>query len=337
MICNYLKVRVNPITRKKTLTKCGKCIPCRVGYRIPWEYRLFQEYKKWNFTGCFCTLTYSNDKYDVNKGLDYSHIQQYHKDLRQKGLKFKFFTVGEYGEKTARCHWHELLFGIPSTCRHIIFDCWRKWCYEPQFIVSPITTGRIRYCLKYLDKESVSVNEWEDDTKNYSFEFLLDSAKLMYNVRGFARPQSHCSQQIGKDNFIKRFEELYYSGKFREGYMTYKPSKYQIDCISRSDICFHVERDKWIDRSDYYQKMLNDYKSDYEINRQELIKSVNYTKNINKSALLKGDSIKLLTDSDVKNSFRILEVNFKKSLFDENRKSIQSLYLNDLSKMALEV
>lgn len=335
MICNYLKVRINPITHKKTLTRCGKCIPCRVGYRIPWEYRLYQEYKKHNYQGCFCTLTYSDDKYDINNGLNYEHIQNYHKRLRSQGLKFKFFVVGEYGEHTARCHWHELLFGVPYEARHFLFKNW-SWCYEPMFVVSPITTGRIRYCLKYLDKESVSVNDWEDGSKQRNFEFLLDSAKLMYNVKEFQRPRSYCSQGLGKDNYINRFEDLYDKGTFSEGFMTYKPSKYQIDCVSRSDINFHIARNKWIDKSDYYQRQLKVYGSDYEVNRQELIKSVNYTKVVNTGALQQGDSVRVLTDDDVADSFRLLEANFKQSA-SKNRLSLNSLYLKDLSSLALEV
>ena len=71
MLCPFLKVRENPITHKLITTSCNKCVVCRVNYRLPWEYRLYYELRKNDYCGSFVTMTYSDDKYDVNLGLNY--------------------------------------------------------------------------------------------------------------------------------------------------------------------------------------------------------------------------------------------------------------------------
>lgn len=321
MLCPYSSVRVNPISQKNILTPCGKCIVCRVNYRLPWEYRLYQELRNNDYTGSFVTMTYSDDKYNVNFGLNYQHIKTYYDELRKEGLHFKYFTVGEYGEQSARCHWHSLMFGIPINAKPLLFKYWSKWCYEPNFIVSPITTSRIRYCLKYLDKEACSVSNWEENSKVYQFEFLLDSCKLMYNERGFQRPRSYCSKGLGKTNYIDNFKSLYSFGAFRSGSHFYKPSKYQIDCLSRSDLFFQSRRENFKDESVYFQNLKSMYKTDYEVNKQEMFKSINFLKNQQLLDIQQGNHVKFVIDSDfIKPQFNY-EYNFNEDSIKKLKQS----------------
>lgn len=335
MLCPYLKVRLNPITRKNITTSCGKCLVCRINYRLPWEYRLYQELKKNNFVGSFVTATYSDDKYNVNYGLNYQHIKTFFDELRKDGLQFKYFTVGEYGEQSARCHWHHLLFGIPITAKKILFNRWKKWCYEPQFVVTPITVSRIRYCLKYMDKEQVSVKDWEDNCKTNQFEFLLDSCKLGYNEFGFSRPRSYCSKGIGKDNFLNRFEDLYENGLFREGSFFAKPSKYYIDCLSRSDIFFQCQRDKFLDNNIEYQNNLNFYKSDYKLKVAMQNQSFNKIKELNIASKHDLSNFYNTVSSDIKPSFDVLTFNYDEDFKREyKRLSCSNLHKTVIQELA---
>lgn len=255
MSCPYAVVRTNPITHKNFLSDCGKCIQCRVKNRLTWEYRLRQEIKKWHYIGSFVTATYSDDKYDVSLGLNYEHIQDYYKRLRKHGYNFKAFTTGEYGETEGRCHWHILLFGIPETEKKRLFDLW-NYCYYPRFTVTPITTSRIRYTLKYMDKESFTQKSWRDTvTENCDcFAYDIHSKKFFFNKNGVTPPRSWCSVGLGKSNFIDNFQQLYKSGKWIEGCNTYKPSRYQIELLTRNDLHFGLRRSRFFEENAKVQK-----------------------------------------------------------------------------------
>lgn len=113
---------------------CGQCMPCRLersrqtALRCVHESRMFEN-------SCFITLTYSDDKLkemcpvtDVGYSLVRKHVQDFIKRLRVKfsrgfvwtdrdGLDcicsssaIRVFGCGEYGDKTARPHYHFCLF-----------------------------------------------------------------------------------------------------------------------------------------------------------------------------------------------------------------------------------
>lgn len=339
MLCPYSSVRINPITGKKQLTPCGKCIPCRVAWRLPWEYRLYYELRSWNYQGSFVTMTYSNDKYDVNLGLNYNHVRNFFHDLRKRGFNFRYFVTGEYGEQTARCHWHALLFGIPCSARYEIFKSWEKWCYYPEFVASPITQGRIRYTLKYMDKESVSV-DFENETKVHKFEFLLNSCLLKHSEYGWLRPRSYCSKGLGSANFNSRFLELYNHGYFSEGSTIHKPSKYQLDSISRNDVLFQIFcRSKFKERSFYYNQALksNNY-DEVLLQKNSFVDAQNMIKLTNLKEIQQGNHIKPVTDLDFFKSFTDFKLNFD-SDFKKEVKRVSSLSWknvnNDLARLAL--
>lgn len=59
----------------------------------------------------FVTLTYSDDKLPANGSLVKADLQKFLKRLRKR-TKLRYFAVGEYGDLTARPHYHAILFGI---------------------------------------------------------------------------------------------------------------------------------------------------------------------------------------------------------------------------------
>lgn len=291
MICAFPFVRENPLTHKLQLTPCGHCIQCRINRRLVWTYRLTNEYRKWHYVGSFVTATYSDDKYDCLLGLNYSHIQKYFKRLRKAGYKFKYFVTGEYGSDTARCHWHILFFGIPSSERKRLFEFW-NYCYYPRFTCEPITSSRIRYCLKYLDKENFSRGSWYDivDEDPLFFAFDLSSGKLLFSKHGVQAPRSWCSHGLGQDNFIKRFPELFYSGTFNEGCKVYKPSKYQIELLSRNSLKFAIARSKWFDNNYSIQQEISKVGlKQFQYNNQ--IQSLNNEFSAIRDAHINGQSV----------------------------------------------
>lgn len=62
---------------------------------------------------CFITLTYDEDHVPPGGTLVLDDFQRFMKRLRKRfGSKIRFFHCGEYGETTARPHYHALLFNF---------------------------------------------------------------------------------------------------------------------------------------------------------------------------------------------------------------------------------
>lgn len=95
---------------------CNKCIGCQLEKANTWATRISQEAKT-NAENCFITLTY-NDDHQLNSGnLCRRDLQLFIKRLRKyiSPKKIRYYACGEYGERTARPHFHICLFGHSFT------------------------------------------------------------------------------------------------------------------------------------------------------------------------------------------------------------------------------
>lgn len=65
-------------------------------------------------SNCFVTLTYDDGRLPTGGTLVKRDAQLFFKRLRKRlgKHKIRFFLVGEYGEKTARPHYHAIIFGL---------------------------------------------------------------------------------------------------------------------------------------------------------------------------------------------------------------------------------
>lgn len=107
----------------------------------------------------FVTLTYEKDPVS----LEPLHLKAFLDRLRKLSLptRFRFYAVGEYGEKNGRPHYHLVLFGLPP-CRSLRSR--RNGCCAPcdtlrrawgrGFVDNlPFTIKRARYIAKYTLKK----------------------------------------------------------------------------------------------------------------------------------------------------------------------------------------
>lgn len=104
---------------------CGKCIGCRLDYSRSWAARCLLEIKEHD-SNYFVTLTYDDNHLPLSMGtlpdtgemvttatLVKSDFQKFMKRLRKAAdEKIRFFACGEYGDRTARPHYHAILFGL---------------------------------------------------------------------------------------------------------------------------------------------------------------------------------------------------------------------------------
>lgn len=109
---------------------CGQCTPCRVNARRLWTSRLYLEAAA-SPCSVFVTLTMSDAWLNGKERLDYVEEgctpvevsvregQLFIKRVRSHfpPESIRYLIVGEYGEKSARPHYHALLFGPPELAR----------------------------------------------------------------------------------------------------------------------------------------------------------------------------------------------------------------------------
>lgn len=113
------------IYRKWVQIPCGQCIGCRIMYSQQWAVRCMLE-SQYHESSYFLTLTYNNDCVPVSwypdpetgeahqaYSLRKKDFQAFMKRLRfNTGQELRFYSAGEYGDKTFRPHYHAIIFGL---------------------------------------------------------------------------------------------------------------------------------------------------------------------------------------------------------------------------------
>lgn len=90
---------------------CGRCIGCRLDKSREWAIRCYHE-SQMHQNNIFITLTYDDYHLPPFDSLDKSHFQKFIRALRKKSKQqIRYYMCGEYGDQTARPHYHALLFG----------------------------------------------------------------------------------------------------------------------------------------------------------------------------------------------------------------------------------
>ena len=110
----FKEPQASKLLYKKLQLPCNGCIACRMTKSLDWEIRLNHETQMTELPALFVTLTYDQEHCPKDFGLHYRDFQLFMKRLRKqfKGVKIRFFVVGEYGSKGSRPHFHAILFGL---------------------------------------------------------------------------------------------------------------------------------------------------------------------------------------------------------------------------------
>lgn len=91
---------------------CGQCIGCRLERSRQWAIRCVHE-SQLHDKNCFITLTYDDENLPRDGSLDHRDWVLFFKRLRKKyGRGIRYYMCGEYGETTARPHYHACVFGL---------------------------------------------------------------------------------------------------------------------------------------------------------------------------------------------------------------------------------
>lgn len=188
----YEDLMYNP---KIMLIPCGQCIGCRIRQREDWTTRIELEARDYPKEEVwFITLTYDDDhvpgmitktgeimrkvQYTWKPGekrpssiqiLLYEDIQKFLKRLRKayRG-KLRYFVAGEYGEQTARPHYHMVLYGWRPTDLENLYKIHHNGYYNSKWLAELWGMGQIqiaqavpetyRYVAGYVTKKMYEID-----------------------------------------------------------------------------------------------------------------------------------------------------------------------------------
>lgn len=110
----------SPYVKAGAAFPCGRCEPCSYNRKRLWKHRIMLE-AACHEVNSFVTLTYRDEELPRDEGIAVlrpKHLQDWLKRLRERvDFKFRFYGVGEYGDKSDRPHYHIILFGFPTCVR----------------------------------------------------------------------------------------------------------------------------------------------------------------------------------------------------------------------------
>lgn len=188
----YEDLMYNP---KVMLIPCGQCIGCRIRQREDWTTRIELEARDYPKEEVwFITLTYDDDhvpgmivktgeimrkvQYAWKPGekrpssvqiLLYEDIQKFLKRLRKayRG-KLRYFVAGEYGEQTARPHYHMILYGWRPTDLENLYKIHHNGYYNSKWLANLWGMGQVqiaqavpetyRYVAGYVTKKMYEID-----------------------------------------------------------------------------------------------------------------------------------------------------------------------------------
>ena len=166
-------------TGSTQLVGCGDCENCRVNKKRAWVARILLEgrhaersFREVSWT----TMTYAEDSIPMaTRGTDGEPLrtlrpldyQLVFKRMRKLVGSFRFFLVGEYGDRTWRPHYHALIFGPKSVdVERALQVTWeaqfghtrtRPWC-TGETATGDFRLARARYLAGYVTKKMTQVD-----------------------------------------------------------------------------------------------------------------------------------------------------------------------------------
>lgn len=148
-MCPYTYlVRSKPPVSRIYEVPCGRCFSCRRARAREWSIRLIHELSV-SPDACFVTLTYDEDSCPdfVSKSELQKFVKRLRKSLPRQSLKY--YAIGDYGDQTARPHYHLILYGLSYSDPRTAYFIAKAWPFG-HIDVGTCTDQSISYVTKYL-------------------------------------------------------------------------------------------------------------------------------------------------------------------------------------------
>lgn len=179
------RLDIEPTTTR--VVPCGKCPECLTTRANHWAFRLYCHGKHAS-SSTFLTLTYSDDCLPFTPQgratLQKRDFQLFMKRLRKKNEgTISYYACGEYGSRTARPHYHALVYnldGLFLAHPDLIQATWN----QGNIYLGNVQLPSIRYVVGYIQKGGFSAIDYVDESTGEIFaddrspEFALMSKNL---------------------------------------------------------------------------------------------------------------------------------------------------------------
>lgn len=210
MLCNYMH-DVKRTDGSIAKVPCGICLGCRINKKTFWTNRIQSDVASLARKGIgssFVGLSIDDDNLSNIVGKEKESLQRVIKRLRENSpIKFSHFSVFEYGDKTHRPHFHSILIGVPTEVSTPLLR--KSWKFG--FSTSePVTSGRIRYVVDYLD-------------------YTSPQAKESFRSQGITEPFNLHSNGIGYSLFDSQLEMILDTGHYLHKNKPFPLTPYWLD------------------------------------------------------------------------------------------------------------
>lgn len=207
MICKY------PRAVAKAIFGCGWCKPCLIYERKVWATRMLLEAAYYGYENCsFVTLTYNDEHLPPFNWVYKDEAQRWQKRLRQLvPQKLRFFTIGEYGDKKGRPHYHSIIYGLsPQEAELVLQKSWKDRDGKElgHVHIGNVTKDSCFYVARYVTKKKGNSGHGSrglDYTLSRLPEFALNRAKPGIGFEALKPITDFLTTDIGCD-------ELYNAG-----------------------------------------------------------------------------------------------------------------------------
>lgn len=209
------------------LTPCGHCPGCNKDRVNMWSDRCLFECLTNERASALVTLTYNDQHLPKDRGVHYEDVRAFNLRLRKNlGRSYKYWVSSEYGSDGLRPHYHLILFGFDvgvSEDMKALYNAWSPYGQEYGFFEADyLTSGRIRYALKYVTKE------YGKEAEEYA---SLGLPPLFHTM----------SKGIGKQWFLDNIESIRQNhGYYIDGVLRPLPRYYAelLDALYPDDVRF---------------------------------------------------------------------------------------------------
>lgn len=158
---------------------CGQCLACRISKSNEWTSRILLE-QRTHSASSFLTLTYEDEKLPLNDDgqpiLVKKDLVDFLKRLRyyKEGTQIRHFSVGEYGDKSDRPHFHAAIFGLHEWEKTPVEKSWQNgFSY-----LATLNAHTARYISGYILKNHTKETEEELYGKPPEFSLMSRGTKL---------------------------------------------------------------------------------------------------------------------------------------------------------------
>lgn len=147
---------------------CGRCMACRINKKREWTSRIVLEASSFS-ENLFITLTYDDENLPAGGHVLKRDLQLFFKRMRKAGEQFRYFAVGEYGDKSWRPHYHVCLFGLGVHSAPVIQRCWPHGFTQIGELNNASAAYAAGYCIKKM------TNKHDSRLMGRPPEFILSS------------------------------------------------------------------------------------------------------------------------------------------------------------------